>query len=317
MKKGISYWSFEADLRSANPAYADVFRLAKRAGFDAVEASVSSAPASILRFCASAADIKAVRSAAAASGMTISSVASGEYWGVSLTDPDRSRRAQAVANVRNQLRIAAELGCSYILVVPGAVQPQFMPATAPVPYDECWKRAVDEIGKCVRTAEQLQVTIGIENVWNRFLLSPLEMRAFCETFDSDRVKAYLDVGNVMFNGFPQDWIRILGAKGTKDGRRYLCALHIKDFRTHFFLGRERGKLAKVRQACQTIARGAAWAGAYAFCDIGQGDVPAAAVMAALKHVGFDGYLTAEMLPPYAGVIARTGKALDRFMGEGR
>ena len=212
--------------------------------------------------------------------------------------------------------MAAELGCGYILVVPGAVQPQFMPAATPVPYDECWERAVDEIGKCVHTAEQLGVIIGIENVWNRFLLSPLEMRAFCETFGSDCVKAYLDVGNVMFNGFPQDWIRILGAKGRKDRRQYLCGLHIKDFRTHFFLGDEKGKLARVRQVCQSIAKGSAWAGAYAFCDIGEGDVPAAAVMDALRQVGFHGYLTAEMLPPYRGVVARTSKALDRFMGKG-
>ncbi|MEW6746309.1 MAG: sugar phosphate isomerase/epimerase family protein [Planctomycetota bacterium] len=314
MKKGISYWSFSEDLGSPNPPYDQVFRFAKQHGYDAVEVSVSEDPAHILRFGATTDEIEAVRDAATAAGIEISSVASGDYWGVSPTSGDPAMRKKALGFMKEQLRIAAELEAGTILVVPGAVQPQFLPQAEHVPYQEAWKRASSVIGQAAKTAEKHGVVIGIENVWNRMLLSPLEMRSFCEQFQSDFVKCYLDVGNVLFNGFPQDWIEILGRKDRETKRSYLAALHVKDFRTHFFLGGETGVLAEVREGCKQIARGSGWTGAYAFCDLGEGDLPQDALRQSLKKVGFKGYLTVEMLPPTKGVVAKSSQAMDKLMG---
>ena len=312
MKKGISYWSFGADLGNGNPSYDKVFKLAKKLGFDTVEASVSNDPASIIKFDTPDADLAAIKTAADAAGIEISSVASGDYWGVPATSSDESVRSKAVSMIKDQLRIAAALGAKFILVVPGAVKPPFIPDAEHVPYALAYQRATNAIKACVATAVKYKVVIGVEIVWNRMLLSPLETRAFCKQFDSDYVKCYLDVGNVLFNGFPQDWIKILTYPKTE--RSYLAGVHIKDFKHHFLMGGEKGALGKLHKAIQTIAKGSGWTGAYSFCDIGAGDLPCADVIAALKEANYNGPLTAEMLPPYKGVLAKTSKTLDELLG---
>ncbi len=315
MKKGISYWSFGADLGNANPSYSSVFSLAKKLKFDSVEASISSSSDSIIKFDSKTAELKVVASEAKKAGVEISSLATGEFWGVPPTSNDTKIRAKASKLIKDQIRVAAELGCKTILIVPGAVQPQFLPKAEHVQYNIAWERAASAIDAALPVAEKYGVVIGIENVWNRFLLSPIEMRFFCAQFGSPYVKCYLDVGNVMFNGFPQDWIEILGAKTAEAKEGYLAAIHVKDFRTHFFLGNEKGNLVKVRKSCETIAKGSGWTGAYSFCDIGEGDLPQKEIIKALKKVGYKGYLTAEMLPPYKGVLAKTSKAMDKMLGK--
>src|SRR5690606_27691514 len=115
-------------------------------------------------------------------------------------------------------------------------------------------------------AESAGVSIAIENVWNKFLLSPLEMRSFIDATGSSYVGSYFDVGNVVVNGYPEHWIRILGHRIKK--------VHFKDYR---------------RQA----------GGLHGFVDLLAGDVNYPAVVEALKAIGYNNFVTAEMIPPYA------------------
>ena len=132
-------------------------------------------------------------------------------------------------------------------------------------------------------AEAAGVVIGLENVWNKFLLSPLEMRDFLDKVGSDYVKAYFDIGNVVVNGYPEHWIRILGSR--------IARVHVKDFRT--IVGNING-----------------------FVDLLGGDVNFPEVVKALREVGYDSYLTAEMNGfPCASdaVVVRTLDALTRIV----
>ena len=134
-------------------------------------------------------------------------------------------------------------------------------------------------------AEKVGVSIGLENVWNKFLLSPMEMRDFIDKIDSDFVGSYFDVGNVLFNGYPEHWIKILANRIKK--------VHFKDYR---------------------IAAG----GLHGFVDLLAGDVNYPAVIDALKSVGYDGYVTAEMIPAYTHypetIIYNTSNAMDKILG---
>jgi hexulose-6-phosphate isomerase len=134
-------------------------------------------------------------------------------------------------------------------------------------------------------AEATKVSICLENVWNKFLLSPLEMRDFIDKINSPYVGVYLDVGNVIYTGYPEHWIRILGKRIKK--------VHFKDFR------RKVGTLE-------------------GFVDLLAGDVNFPEVMQAFKEVGYDDYVTAEMIPNYTHytnqIIYNTSKSMDRILG---
>jgi hexulose-6-phosphate isomerase len=136
-------------------------------------------------------------------------------------------------------------------------------------------------------AERYRVNIGIENVWNKFLLSPLEFRDFIDRIDSPYVGCYYDVANTLLTGYPDQWIRILGSERIKK-------VHVKDFRTK--IGTLEG-----------------------FVDLLAGDVDFKAVIAALKEIGYDDYLTAEMIPVYHQysdqIIYNTAASLDRIIQE--
>lgn len=302
MQKGVSYWSFPGGLENTAD-YEAVFKQAKRLGFQSVEAAI--APEGVLTFDSTQAECRNIVSAAKAAGIEISSVASSVYWECSLTDSRASVRKRAIAYTRKMMQVARWLGADAILVIPGAVDVFFDPNARRVPYDVCWKRAVESIGKCLATAERLRVKICLENVWNKFLLSPLETARFIDSFDSPYVKCYLDVGNCMLNGFPQDWISILG-------RRRIGRIHVKDFALRFYTGGEKGAACGIADSCRKIAKGSAWAGAFSFCDLGQGDVPWRQVVGALKKIGYTKSITAEMLPPGPGLLARTSRAMDRL-----
>ncbi len=274
MKKCINYWSFEGGLDGA-AVYADVFEQAKAAGFEAVEPALSGAgeltPATTKSECEKiAADAKAA-------GLELSSLATGLFWETSLTAGDPGVREKALDIGRSLIERADWLGVKAVLIVPGAVDVFFLPDAERVPYDVCYERSLAAIKTLAPVAEKHKVKIGLENVWNKFLLSPLEMRDFIDKIGSDYVGAYFDVGNVLLTGFPQDWIRILG--------RRLVRIHIKDFKTS--VGTVEG-----------------------FTDLMEGDVPWKETIAALKDAGYDSYVTAEMIPPRKGLIEATSKAMD-------
>ena len=273
MKKSISYWSFPSNL-----SLKECFALAKEAGFEAMEVALPSGKEITLD--SGKEDLVRVKREAGAAGLELSSLASGLFWDYSLTSNNPETREKAKQIAGKMLEFASYLGVDTILVVPGAVDVFFKPGGEVVSYEVVYERALSALKELAPVAEKYKVNIGVENVWNKFLLSPLEMRDFIDKAGSPFVGAYFDVGNVILTGYPEQWIRILGKRIKK--------VHLKDFRSS--VGNANG-----------------------FVDLMEGDVNWKEVIAALKEIGYDGYLTAEMMPLYKAndraLIYQTSTAL--------
>lgn len=271
MKKGISIWAFP------NQEPRDCFRMAKRFGYDGIELSFDeSGPISPQ---SAETELMEIRKAAESHGLSLYSLASGLYWSTSLTAEDPAERERAEQLVRKQLDAAAALGCDTILILPGMVS-GLGAADPVVPYEIVYERAQAALLRLAEYAEKKRVTIGIENVWNKFLLSPMEMRDFIDRIGSQRVAAYFDVGNVVRDGYPEQWIRILGHR--------IAKVHFKDY----------------KRAIGTIS---------GFVELLAGDVDFAAVMRALREVGYDGWVTAEVFPSnsdFEAFLRKTSEAMD-------
>ena len=271
MKKGISIWAFP------NQEPRDCFRMAKRFGYDGIELSFDeSGPISPQ---SAETELMEIRKAAESHGLSLYSLASGLYWSISLTAEDPAERERAEQLVRKQLDAAAALGCDTILILPGMVS-GLGAADPVVPYEIVYERAQASLLRLAEYAEKKRVTIGIENVWNKFLLSPMEMRDFIDRIGSQRVAAYFDVGNVVRDGYPEQWIRILGHR--------IAKVHFKDY----------------KRAIGTIS---------GFVELLAGDVDFAAVMRALREVGYDGWVTAEVFPSnsdFEAFLRKTSEAMD-------
>jgi hexulose-6-phosphate isomerase len=147
-------------------------------------------------------------------GLTIPSVCGKYHWSKPLTHPDPKVREEGLAALQQTLRDAKRYGASSVLLVPGVVNKG-------TSYADAWTRSQAEIRKAIPLAEELGVKIAIENVWNQFLLSPLEAARFVDEFNSPAVGWHFDVGNVVTYGFPEQWIRVLGKRIQK--------LHIKEY----------------------------------------------------------------------------------------
>ena len=277
MKKGISYWMFDGGL-DASLGVVDAMQQAKELGFDSIELCIASQGA--LTHQTTEGECQEFVTAAKDIGLEISSLASGESWTCSPTANDPAVRSKITSFTKQALHVAHWLGVDAYLLVPGAVDVFFLPDAEVIPYDVCYDRAVAFVGDLLETAEETQVTLCIENVWNKFLTSPLEMRAFIDSFKSDRVGSYFDIGNVLLTGYPEHWINILGNR--------IKRVHIKDF----LLG-------------VTPIEG--------FVDLGEGSLDFVKTKAALDQIGYDGYVTAEVLPFVEGRLEKTAKELDRFV----
>ena len=277
MKKGISIWSFPPQ------SLAESFALAKDAGFEGVEVAIAEEGEINLR--STEKELLAVKGAADAAGIELYSVASGLYWDNWLTSDTEAERNRTKDIVKRHLESAKILGCDTILVVPGSVNADFAAPGRVVDYLDAYNRSLEAFCELKGYAEQLKVSIGIENVWNKVLCAPIEMRDFIDKIDSEYVGSYFDVGNVLFNGYPEHWIKILANRIKK--------VHFKDYR---------------------IAAG----GLHGFVDLLAGDVNYPAVIDALKSVGYDGYVTAEMIPAYTHypetIIYNTSNAMDKILG---
>ncbi|HOA73491.1 MAG TPA: sugar phosphate isomerase/epimerase family protein [Phycisphaerae bacterium] len=282
MKASISCWSFPGGLGGLTD-FAGAARQAKSAGFDAIEVAFS--PAGALTPETKDADLVKLASAIRSEGVEIAGLATGMLWEAPLTHPDAKIREKGKQIVRRMIAAAPVLGVDAILVVPGAVDVFFMPDAPVVDYRDAWSRSSETIASLVGEAEQAGVKIGIENVWNRFLMSPLELVQFIDQFKSSSVGAYFDVGNVVLFGYPEQWIRALGKR--------IVRVHVKDF----------------KRAAGTAA---------GFVDLLAGDVNWPEVTKALREVGYDGYVTAEMIPPYTHypevLIENTARALRAIIG---
>ena len=277
MKKGINIWSFgETTLSKA-------FETAKKAGFDGVEVALDLEGE--ISMSSTSEDLNKIKSSAKNAGIELYSVSSGLYWQFNYTSNDKEKREKAMSITRKQLEAAAALECDTILVVPGAVGVDFIPDSEVVDYQTAYNRAKEALQKLSEDAKKAGVCIGVENVWNKFLTSPLEMNRFLEEIDSPFVGSYFDVGNTLYNGYPEHWISILKDKIKK--------VHFKDYR------RDAG-------------------GLHGFVDLLAGDVDYPAVMKAFKEIRYDGWVTGEMIPNYAHytdqIVYNTSKSMDRIIG---
>ncbi|OPZ90794.1 MAG: fructoselysine 3-epimerase [candidate division TA06 bacterium ADurb.Bin417] len=175
------------------------------------------------------------------------------------------------------IELAPALKTDTLLVVPGMVDEQ-------TPNEIAWQRSQESIKSLLPAAAKAGVVLGIENVWNKMLLTPLEMKWYIDEFRHPAVQAYFDVGNMLVSGYPQHWIRILGSRVKR--------VHLKDFKLS--VGNIEG-----------------------FCDLLEGDVDYPEVMRALRDIGYDGYLTVEVFPRRhhpESLVHASGRALDFILG---
>lgn len=272
MFKAINQWFFGgAPLETA-------FKQAKAAGFKGFEVCVGG-PGDPLSYTDGQGRCKEIAAAAKSAGIAISSVATGLYWGTSLSSPERGEREKAIDMTARMLQQTAWLGARHLLVVPANVGADFT-NIEPVPYDLALQLSLGSLKRAVRVAEKLKVFLCVENVWNKFLYSPLEFKAFVLALDSKFAGAYYDPANTVLVGFPEHWIPILG--------KLIKRVHVKDY--------DRGK--------PTFPAGFDLA-------FGTGSVNWKGVMAGLNKIGYDGPLTAEYIPPHPPYDGDTGAAAKR------
>ena len=279
MLKCISYWSFEGGLEQKKPL-SEAFSEAKSNGYDGIELTIGET--GILNIDSTEDECKKVASLAGNINISHKTIASGIPWQYSLTDNDLEVRKKGINYVKKMLHITRWLEAESFLLVPGAVDVFFRKDYEKVPYDVCYSRSKESIREIIPTAEDIDVNICIENVANKFLLSPLEMRDFIDSFGSNKVGSYLDIGNLLYTGgYPEDWIRILGER--------VKAVHIKDYKLSV-------------------------GGIEGFCELLDGDVNWQEAMEALKDINYNGTITAEMMPSSEGLLERTSKAMNKIMG---
>lgn len=269
---------FEGGLEASLPT-AEAMKKAKDLGFDSIELCIASQ--GVLTHNTSQTECEDIAATAANIGVEISGLASGESWTCSPTSNDPKTQEQITEFTQKAVQIARWLGTDAYLLVPGAVDVFFLPEADVIPYDICYQRAVSFVSGLIPTAEECGVTLCIENVWNKFLLSPLEMRDFIDQFNSDKIGSYFDVGNVLLIGYPDQWIKIL--------QNRIKRVHIKDFKKN--IGTAEG-----------------------FVDLVEGDVDFNAVKEALQAISYNGYVTAEMLPHQAGRPEKTAAAMKQIFG---
>ncbi|MCM8816854.1 MAG: sugar phosphate isomerase/epimerase [Candidatus Omnitrophica bacterium] len=230
----------------------------KDAGYDAVEPNLDET--GYLSLESSEKEIENFRNQVEKNGLKIASISSGLLWKYTLSSPEPETRKKAESIIKKQVECARILGTDGILIIPGVVQADWSAQKEIVPYDVCWQRVSESLKNVVEFAEKNKVCLCLEPVWNKFLLSPLEMKNFVESFKSDYVGVYFDTGNVVLYGYPEMWIRILGS--------HIKKIHFKDFKTQ--IGNLNG-----------------------FCMLLEGDVNWKEVMKALREINFNGYATAE------------------------
>ena len=277
MKKGINIWSFPQG------TIKESLMLAKKAGFEGVELALNGEGE--LSMQSTEKEIAEIRKMAEDMGLELYSLSCGLCWDYRLSDEDQSMREKAKDMIKKQLDTASILGADTALVIPGAVNVEFSSPEKKVAYDVVYERALEGINELKRYAESVKVNIGLENVWNKFLLSPMEMRDFIDKIGSEYVGSYLDVGNTLYCSYPEDWVRILGKRIKK--------VHFKDYRM---------------QA----------GGLHGFVDLLAGDVDYPEVVKALGEIGYDDWVSAEMIPNYKhhtdAILYNTSYAMDRILG---
>jgi L-ribulose-5-phosphate 3-epimerase len=257
IKKGILL-----DMTPEKLSYADRLKMARDAGFDVVQADTTP----------DAHEAEAIKKAADGSGIKIDSVMNMDHWKYPLSSSDPAVVEKSLDGMRTSLRNAKLWGSETVLLVPAVVNP----ATS---YRQAWTRSQKQIRKLIPLAEELRVVIAIEEVWNKFLLSPLEMAAYVDEFRSPWIKSWFDVGNVVLYGYPQDWIRTLGPRISK--------LHLKDF--------------KRAKDC------------YQWVNLGEGDVDWPSVRQSLADIGYAGSAICELDGGDETYLRDLSRRMDRLL----
>lgn len=243
-------------------------KLAKEVGFEEMECPQTNDPR----------DAEAIKKAAEAAKLRIHSVMNGDHWQYPLSSGDPEVVKRSMTAMRTSLQNAALWGAETVLLVPAVVNPQ-------TTYKQAWERSQQRIRELIPLAEKLKVIIAVEEVWNKFLVSPLEFAHYVDEFKSPWVKAYFDVGNILIWSYPQDWIRTLGSRIVK--------LHFKDF--------------KFQQNPQTRKREAD------FVALREGDIDWKEVHSALRDIKYRGTATVELAGGDRTYLAEVSRRFDMIL----
>ena len=248
---------------------AEKFALLRECGFDGVELDSPS-------------DLKTedVLAAKKSSGLEVEGTVDSVHWGKTLSDPDEKVRAEGRAGLERAIADCAAWGGTSVLLVPAVVNEN-------VSYDAAWERSTAEIKKVLSKAEAAKVKIAVENVWNSFLLSPLEAARYVDQFNSPWIGWHFDIGNVINYGWPEQWIRILGKR--------ILKLHIKEFSR-----KKRNDLGL-------------WKGFDV--ELGEGDNRWPEIVKALREVGYDGWACAEVNGGKKERLLDIAARMDRILAD--
>jgi L-ribulose-5-phosphate 3-epimerase len=259
--KGLVWGMLPSDL-----TFADRFKMAADAGFECVETYTTPDEG----------DAEKIKKAAESTGIKIHSVMNQAHWQNPLSSADPAVVAKSMEGMRTSLRNAKFWGADAVLLVPAVVD-------ANTSYRDAWTRSQKQIRELIPMAQDLGIIIAVEEVWNKFLLSPLEMATYIDEFKSPWVRSYFDVGNVVLYGYPQDWIRTLGKR--------IAKVHLKDFR------RKRD--------------------GYEWVNLGEGDIDWPEVRRAFDEIGYSGTACLEIADgPFMrekNYLSDTSKRFDRLV----
>ena len=260
LKKSLVIYMLPKEL-----SYLDRFKLARDVGFDGIEAQTIEDPKVA----------EEIRSASEKSGLRIHSVMNMAHWEFPLSSSNPKDVDKSVAGMETSLRNAKLWGAETVLLVPAVVNEH-------VRYQQAYERSQKVIReRILPKAEELKIIVAVEEVWNKFLLSPMEFATYVDSFKSPWVRAYFDVGNVLLYGYPQDWIRTLGKR--------IVRIHMKDFK---------------------------WDGEkerFYWKNIGEGDLNWQEVRKALAEVGYNGWVTCEIEAGNAAYLKDVVGRVDRFI----
>ena len=284
MRKGMNSWCLPADL-----SLEELFGTVKAAGFDSIELNMSEAKQNgsitsdlglidniLLTVDATMQELNEIKQQSITHQLPISSISTALHWTYPLTSHIPGVRRKGIDIAKKMIDACSFLGGDTVLIVPGVV-------TEKSSYDECYDLAQAALRELASYAEPLGIAVGVENVWNKFLLSPLEMRRFLDEIGHPSVKAYFDAGNVLQFGYPEQWVRILGER--------IAKVHIKDFRKD--IGNIRG-----------------------FTGLLGGDMEWEPLMKALREIGYKGDIICELSPYKANpsqLAADASKAMDYIL----
>jgi hexulose-6-phosphate isomerase len=260
MYKALNYWVFGGFAGEKTPY--EFIDWAAEKGLDGIELTVGD----VLNIDITKEECLKIAQYAKSKNIGLKTLASGAGWGCYLGTDNEAERTSAVEFCKKYLYIASYLGAESILVVPGATRVAWDDSRPQLSYKTVWEKTVQSVKELLPLAEELKVNIALENVWNRFLFSPMEWKLFLDQFNSQYVGIYFDLGNAKISCNPEHYPEILGS--------YIKAVHVKNF-------------------AETDCAG----GLHGFGDdLTCGDVDFAACFNALKKINYNGPFTVEMIP---------------------